>query len=76
MKIIEKNSREVIVVQESEYKDSKFVDIRVHGKNDNDDLIPTKKGVALNPKFVPQLIEALLELGEEKEWENLYNDKK
>ena len=70
MKIIEKNSREVIVLQESEYKDSKFVDIRVRGKNDNDDLIPTKKGVALNPKFVPQLIEALLELGEESEWEN------
>ena len=70
MKIIEKNSREVIVVQESEYKDSKFVDIRVHGKNDNDELIPTKKGVALNHKFVPQLIEALLELGEESEWEN------
>ena len=70
MKVIEKNSREDIVVQESEYKDNTFVDIRVHGKNDNDDLIPTKKGVALNPKFVPQLIEALLELGEESEWEN------
>ena len=39
MKVIEKNSREVIVVQESEYKDNTFVDIRVHGKNDNDDLI-------------------------------------
>ena len=38
MKVIEKNSREVIVVQESEYKDNTFVDIRVHGKNDNDDL--------------------------------------
>ena len=54
MKVIEKNSREVIVVQESEYKDNTFVDIRVHGKNDNDDLIPTKKGV-IKSKVCPTI---------------------
>ena len=51
--VIEKNSRESIVVSNTEYKGNKYVDIRVFYKDGPDDeLKPTRKGVSLRPEQV------------------------
>ena len=56
---IEKNSREIIVVAMSEFKRISFVDIRVNYKTETGDFAPTKKGVAVRPEKLPELIAAL-----------------
>ena len=58
--VIEKNSRESIVISNTEYKGNKYVDIRVFYKNGPDDeLKPTRKGVSLRPEQVAALVTAL-----------------
>lgn len=58
--VIEKNSRESIVISNTEYKGNKYVDIRVFYKNGPDDeLKPTRKGVSLRPEQVTALVTAL-----------------
>jgi|TARA_R110000737_G_scaffold350093_1_gene388087 uncharacterized Ntn-hydrolase superfamily protein len=58
--VIEKNSRESIVVSNTEYKGNKYVDIRVFYKDGPDDeLKPTRKGVSLRPEQVAALVTAL-----------------
>jgi hypothetical protein len=47
---VQKNEKEVIRVQDGEYKGVKYVDVRVHYKDGNGELQPTKKGVALSHK--------------------------
>jgi hypothetical protein len=57
--VIEKNSRESIVVSETEYKGNKYIDVRVFYK-DGKHLKPTKKGISLRrPLEVSALITAL-----------------
>jgi hypothetical protein len=56
--VIEKNSRESIVVSETEYKGNKYIDVRVFYK-DGKHLKPTKKGISLRPEQVSALITAL-----------------
>ena len=57
--VIEKNSRESIVVSETEYKGSKYVDVRVFYKDTDGSLKPTRKGVSLRPEKVAELRDAL-----------------
>ena len=57
--VIEKNSRESIVVSETEYKGSKYVDVRIFYKDTNGSLKPTRKGVSLRPEKVAELRDAL-----------------
>ena len=57
--VIEKNSRESIVVSEIEYKGSKYVDVRVFYKDTDGSLKPTRKGVSLRPEKVAELVAAL-----------------
>jgi len=57
--VIEKNSRESIVVSETEYKGSKYVDVRVFYKDADGSLKPTRKGVSLRPEKVAELRDAL-----------------
>ena len=57
--VIEKNSRESIVVSETEYKGSKYVDVRVFYKDADGSLNPTRKGVSLRPEKVAELRDAL-----------------
>jgi len=57
--VIEKNSRESIVVSETEYKGSKYVDVRIFYKDTNGSLKPTRKGVSIRPEKVSELLAAL-----------------
>jgi hypothetical protein len=57
--VIEKNSRESIVVSETEYKGNKYVDVRVFYKDTDSTLKPTRKGVSLRPEKVTELVAAL-----------------
>ena len=57
--VIEKNSRESIVVSEIEYKGSKYVDVRVFYKDTDGSLKPTRKGVSLRPEKIAELVTAL-----------------
>ena len=57
--VIDKNSRESIVVSETEYKGSKYVDVRVFYKDADGSLKPTRKGVSLRPEKVAELRDAL-----------------
>ena len=56
--VIEKNSRESIVVSETEYKGSKYVDVRIFYKDTNGSLKPTRKGVSIRPEKVSELLAA------------------
>ena len=58
--VIEKNSRESIVVSETEYKGNKYIDVRVFYKDGPEKTLkPTKKGISLRPEQVSVLITAL-----------------
>lgn len=58
--IIRKNSIDDIRVSSREYKGHRFIDIRVFTDPDTGtDKIPTKKGIAVRPDLVPELINAL-----------------
>jgi len=57
--VIEKNSRESIVVSEIEYKGNKYIDVRVFYKDTDGSLKPTRKGVSLRPEKVAELVAAL-----------------
>ena len=57
--VIEKNSRESIVVSETEYKGNKYVDVRVFYKDTDGSLKPTRKGVSIRPEKVAELVAAL-----------------
>ena len=57
--VIEKNSRESIVVSETKYKGSKYVDVRIFYKDTNGSLKPTRKGVSFRCEQLDKLISAL-----------------
>ena len=57
--VIEKNSRESIVVSQTEYKGNKYVDVRVFYKDTDGSLKPTRKGVSVRPEKVAELVAAL-----------------
>ena len=63
--VIEKNSRESVVVSETEYKGNKYVDVRVFYKDTDGSLKPTRKGVSLRPEKVAELREALSVFGDD-----------
>ena len=60
--VLEKNSRESLVINQSEFKGVKLVDVRVFYKDENGDLKPTKKGVSVRLEQLDALIKALSEL--------------
>jgi hypothetical protein len=58
--IIPKNSTEEIRIAWSEYKGHRYMDIRVYAEIEGKaDKVPTKKGIALRPDLIPELIKAL-----------------
>ena len=57
--VLEKNSRESLVINQSEFKGVKLVDVRVFYKDDAGDLKPTKKGVSVRLEQLDALIKAL-----------------
>ena len=48
MKVIKKNSRESIVISKNVFNNVPLVDIRIHYKDENGDLKPTRKGIEDN----------------------------
>ena len=60
--VLEKNSRESLVINQSEFKGVKLVDVRVFYKDENGDLTPTKKGVSVRLEQLDALIKALSEV--------------
>ena len=60
--VLEKNSRESLVINQSEFKGVKLVDVRVFYKDENNDLKPTKKGVSVRLEQLDALIKALSEV--------------
>ena len=57
--VIEKNSKESIVVSETEYKGNKYIDVRVFYKDTDGNLKPTRKGVSIRHEKVTELVAAL-----------------
>ena len=60
--VLEKNSRESLVINQTEFKGVKLVDVRVFYKDENGDLKPTKKGVSVRLEQLDALIKALSDL--------------
>lgn len=54
-----KNNKETIRVTPEQYEGHDLVDIRVYARDKSGDIIPTRKGIAINVDTVPELIEAL-----------------
>ena len=60
--VLEKNSRESLVINQTEFKGVKLVDVRVFYKDEAGDLKPTKKGVSVRLEQLDALIKALSDL--------------
>ena len=59
---IQKNQKEKIIVSTNEYQGHKFIDLRVHYEDETSgEYKPTKKGIAVNPKILDEVIEMMLE---------------
>ena len=59
---IQKNQKEKIIVSVDEYKGNTFIDLRVHYEDETSgEYKPTKKGIAVNPKILDEVIEMMLE---------------
>ena len=62
---IQKNQKEKIIVSTNEYQGHKYVDLRVHYEDETSgEYKPTKKGIAINPKILPSVVEMIIEAGE------------
>ena len=61
---IQKNQKEKIIVSTNEYQGHKYVDLRVHYEDETSgEYKPTKKGIAVNPKILDEVVEMMLEAG-------------
>jgi hypothetical protein len=58
---IEKNSINKIRVAVNEYKGRRYIDVRTLFQGEDGAWVPTKKGVALSPDRMPELIRLLNE---------------
>jgi len=56
---IAKNAKEKILVSESEYGNRELIDVRVYYLDDNDELHPTKKGIAMSKDTFPEFAEMI-----------------
>ena len=62
----QKNQKEKIIVSTNEYKGHKYVDLRVHYEDESTkEYKPTKKGIAVNPKILPEVVEMMVRAAEE-----------
>ena len=59
MKVIKKNSRESIVISENIFNNIPLVDIRIHYKDENGDLKPTRKGISVREDSLDDLVSTL-----------------
>ncbi|MCB1158600.1 MAG: transcriptional coactivator p15/PC4 family protein [Leptospiraceae bacterium] len=61
---IDKGKGEVIRVEVSEYRGKKLLNLRIWYYDENQELKPTKKGIAISPDLFEAVKEAFLEGGE------------
>ena len=62
---IQKNQKEKIIISTNEYKGHKYIDLRVHYEDESTkEYKPTKKGIAVNPKILSQVVELMIEAAE------------
>ena len=67
---IKKNNTESIRMSQSEFKGKSFIDCRVwFREDDNSDWKPTKKGIAFNPSVTKELVEGILQVHEQINWD-------
>ena len=63
---IQKNQKEKIIISTNEFKGHKYVDLRVHYEDETSgEYKPTKKGIAVNPKILPQVVEMMITAAEQ-----------
>tara|TARA_B100000287_G_C20554904_1_gene749995 strand:- start:224 stop:463 length:240 start_codon:yes stop_codon:yes gene_type:complete len=59
---VTKNSKEKILISLNEYQGHKYIDLRVHYEEEGTgEYKPTKKGIALSVKVIPEIISKLQE---------------
>ena len=63
--VVHKNSRESIVIKETNYNGHELIDIRTFYKGENDELLPTKKGVTFKADKLENFIASLSSLSQE-----------
>jgi hypothetical protein len=61
---IQKNQKEKIIISTNEYKGHKYVDLRVHYEDESGEYKPSKKGIAVNPKILPEVVEMMVQAAE------------
>ena len=67
---IKKNNTEIIRIKQSEFKGKSFTDCRVfYRKDESADWKPTKKGIAFNPAITKEVVEGILKVHEEINWD-------
>lgn len=57
--VIKKNSRESIVISQTEFKGNDLVDMRIFFTNKDGELSPTKKGVSIRLDKLDELVATL-----------------
>ena len=65
--VFRKNSREFLVIAESEYQGREYIDIRSHYVNDKGQLSPTRKGITLSPAKLNEFAASLSAFAQELE---------
>ena len=65
---IKKNNTDIIRIKQSEFKGNKFIDCRVFYEKDGE-YLPTKKGIAFSPSVTKKVVEGILEVHEEINWD-------
>lgn len=61
--VIPKNSRESYRLAWEEYEGNRFLDLRVYYTDATGELKPTRKGLAIKPTAIPEIVAALTALG-------------
>jgi hypothetical protein len=56
---VEKNSREIIRVERSNFKGHDLISIRVWAERRDGSVVPTRKGISCNVALLPKIIDAL-----------------
>jgi hypothetical protein len=57
--VVKKNSRESIVISQTEFKGNDLVDIRIFFTNKDGELSPTKKGITIRLEKLDELVATL-----------------
>jgi len=73
VKEIRKNSGEIIRIEEREYQGHDLIDCRVY-YDDNGEWRPTKKGISLSKNTAQEVVEGILQVMEESNWNEFKTD--